>query len=93
LENMNINNPTRQPLAMGNKYQFKGYNTGIVITGLTLPGNPNNTEDTGAPGVGVEWVTPWRKDGGWYLCDSEEEFWDMLIFSNAYDPAISKGNK
>lgn len=75
---------TRQPLAVGNVYQFHGYPTKIKIVGMSLPGTPS--DDGGLPGVAVKWLGNCNLQRGWYPFRSEAEFWDALIFRNAYDP-------
>lgn len=73
----------RQPLAVGNKYVYPGYeNNGFIVRAMCFPNHP--TDDGGLPGVSVEWLT---REGSrfWYPFASETEFWNYLLFSNAID--------
>lgn len=80
-----MSKPTRAPLAVGNVYQFLGYPTRIKIVAMSLPGH--RSDDGGLPGVAVEWLDrrgPFNH--GWYVFQSEDEFWSDLYFRNVFDP-------
>ena len=74
----------RSPLARGRRYQFAGYKVGIEITHVAFRGHVE--DDGGLQGVGVKWWGyPTKRDGAFWPCKSDKEFFDMLIFRNAYD--------
>ena len=74
---------TRKPLARGNIYQFHGYPTKIKIKYVAFRGHPE--DDGGLQGVAVQWIRSQRMSM-FYPCKSDEQFWSMMIFRNAFDP-------
>ena len=74
----------RSPLKRGNRYQFHGYSVGIEITHVAFRGHEE--DDGGLQGVGIKWWGyPKKREGGFYPCASDSEFFDMLTFRNVYD--------
>lgn len=74
-------NAQRQPLAIGNRYVYPGYPGGFKITAVCLPGHPEH--DGGLPGVAVKFIKPMVIRGGFYPCNTEDEFWLWEIFKAA----------
>lgn len=75
--------PVRSPLARGRRYQFRGYPSRITINAVAFRGHPQ--DDGGLQGVSVSWWGGIRRPRMWYPVKSEEEFWAMDIFRNAFD--------
>lgn len=79
---------TRKPLAVGNKYMLK-YDPKLgwfEITGFSFP--KTSSDDGGAPGVSVEWYGKLRRSrgqNGWYVFNSEKQFWSDSYFKCAVD--------
>lgn len=73
----------RAPLARGRKYQFRGYPSGFTINAVAFRGHTE--DDGGLQGVSVSWWGGIRRQRMWYPVKSDEEFWAMDIFKNAFD--------
>lgn len=79
----------RAPLARGRIYQFHGYPTKIRINHVAFRGH--HEDDGGLEGVSVSWIKSNRRKM-FYPCKSDEEFWAMLIFRNAFDCPNTPGH-
>ena len=76
----------RSPLARGRRYQYNGYRTGFRVKYVAFRGHPE--DDGGLEGVAIAWEgfpRGGRQCGGFYPCKSDKQFFEMLIFRNAYD--------
>jgi len=74
----------RSPLARGRRYQYAGFRSGFRVKYVAFRGHPE--DDGGLQGVAIQWTGfPGRKGSMFYPCASDKEFFDMLIFRNAYD--------
>ena len=74
----------RSPLARGRKYKFNGFPSGFTINHVAFRGHPE--DDGGLQGVSVSWWGGLRRQRMFHPCKSDKQFFEMLIFSNAYDP-------
>lgn len=77
---VHVKQHVRRPLAPGNKYRFRGFNTWIKIMWFSLPGT--KYDDGGLPGVTVKW---WSGERGFYPFKSEQDFWNCYLFNNLID--------
>lgn len=80
----------RAPLARGRVYQFSGYPTKIRINHVAFRGH--SEDDGGLEGVSVSWINS-THGKMFYPCKSDEEFWSMLIFRNAFDCPNTKADR
>ena len=79
-----VDDLVRSSLARGRRYQYAGYGVGIEITHVAFRGHVE--DDGGLQGVGIKWWGyPKKREGAFYPCASDEEFFAMLLFRNAFD--------